>query len=211
MSQCLLLHPERAGDALPDTGVLATRLRDIGLTGHSFAPDGTRRWLTGAAFPSLISFLGCAPDLRLEPPDTPADTWGEQLDSFCHVWISPVSPMPRLWIGEQTRAPGCPDCGATLPLATDGLARLGCPACGRSWPAAGFHWRRRAAVCRQFVAVYGVYPAEAVPTGELLEALRQIGGFGWQYAYLLGTPCPAAAGHDATDHARPGPGARPGG
>lgn len=77
----LLLFPVAANSATGYAGLAAT-LAGLGLLGE---PLGNGRHATGSAFPSLLCFLGCAPDIELEPhPSKP----------FCYIEL-PNTDMPR--------------------------------------------------------------------------------------------------------------------
>jgi len=183
----LLLFPGDARADPPTAAAVVEALAALGLIGDGLAP-GTFR--VGAGFLQHVTFLGCAPHLVLEPP-------ADGGTAFSHVVVAGPFDAPRLVVGRNTAAPRCPDCRArleawraTLPGWVDaplaGSAR--CPGCGAVQRPADLDWRERAAVGRLFVEIRNVFPGEAVPGEELLNALGRLGAGPWRYGWVSGLP-----------------------
>jgi hypothetical protein len=183
----LLFHPPFSAP-LPSLPAITERLTKIGLLDRPFRPE-EQSFLTGPRFPQLITFLGCSPFLRLEPPD-------DGSSDFCHLRFLGPFDRPRLLYGSNTRAPKCPACARGLDNwqslaeqweAEPDNSNFTCPHCGRHSSPLALEWRRKAGFGRFFLQVSEVFPGEAVPVGELMECLRADGD-SWDYFYLQKWP-----------------------
>ncbi len=182
----LLLHP---GDHAVDEDPLIETLRRSGFLGaeyhHALAPD-SRRWLAGERFLRLITFLGCSPYLAFKPP-------ADGSDDFCHIELDGPHPRPRFHHGRNTRTGQCPVCRFRPDDTQALIARAAqapdapwtCPRCGATTPLGALNWRRNAGSGRLFLIVHSVFPNEAVPNPELLQALQQASGEEWRHFYTL--------------------------
>lgn len=179
-------HPVKAGDAAPLVEVLAT----VGLIGAAVPMGGRNHYATGDGLLDLITFLGCAPHLVLEAPPAPGPM------DFVNVGLTGPLAAPRLRRGRNTITPPCPGCGARDPrwaeVPGDGGAALRCNACGAVTAAAALNWRKTAAVANCFIDIWGIYPAEAVPSPALMARLEGFSGGPWRHAYLLDEGGPPA-------------------
>jgi hypothetical protein len=174
----MVLHPADAL-AAPSPERVTALLAALGLLA---GPLASGKWGTpGPRFMELVTFLGCSPALMTE---------GE---SAYGVRVAPVAQRPRLRLGANTAAPRCPRCRrsvdgwpAQLPAWRSGPleAQWVCPGCGAAASASDLDWRRGAGIARIFADLCGVYPAEAVPGDELLDALRGLDGGRWSYFFL---------------------------
>ncbi len=164
---------------VPETASLEARLREAGFIGAPLGGE-INGFLTGERFLQRVSFLGCSPFLRLEPP-------ADGSDRFCHVRFLGPYPAIRLLHGTNTRPPPCPGCGQRIGNWHEALAATGgeidCPHCGRHATLTELDWQRNAGAGRFFVEVREVFPGEAVPLPGLMELLRGAGG-AWDYFYL---------------------------
>ncbi len=162
-----------------------TELRDllqqIGLAGEARSSDGGTILATGERFFRHISFLGCSPNIRLEP-NAPDDI------GFCHLRLRgrPDAPL-QLRLGRNSRKPRCPDCRHAIPMPQHHSLQSGfiCPGCGSHQPIHQLDWRRNGGSGRFFVELWNIYPAEAVPDPGLLQQLETISGCRWDYFYTL--------------------------
>lgn len=187
----LLLHPADPGAEPPDAPAVARTLAVLGLVGDPLGPPATFR--AGPDFLRHITFLGCAPHLVLEPP-------ADGGDAFSHVAIAGPFAGPRLVVGTNTGAPRCPACRARFDdwraalgawLAAPLSASARCDGCGAVHRPADLDWRQGAATARLFVEVRNVFPGEAVPGEELLQALGRLGAGPWRHAWVSGLPATA--------------------
>ncbi len=169
---------------LPEVGGLLGALGRAGLIGPPF--EGRRAaFRAGAQLLQLVSFSGCSPHIRFEPP---VDGSG----SFCHVTILGPYSRPRLLTGRNTRPPRCSACRS--PIADWGARReawedspgapLTCPQCHLPQLPLQLHWREHAGFGRLFVSVEDVFPGEAVPVPDLLELLESATGTAWRYFFV---------------------------
>lgn len=179
----LVLYPHHhAVEAAHDTA-LVERLAILGLIGAAVSMGKRTHYATGDEFLNLVTFLGCAPHLALEPPPAPCPM------DFVNVSLSGPLGAPRLRRGRNTVTPPCPGCGARDhcwdPVPGPGGPALRCNACGTITPAAELNWRKTAAMANCFIDIWGIYPAEAVPNPALMERLAAFSGGPWRHAYLL--------------------------
>ena len=167
-----------------DQGGVISHLTNLGLVGAHYG-DTPVAYLAGPKFLQLITFLGCSPQLQLEPP---AD--GSQ--NFCHIRLHGPFEKPRLLSAANTRPPRCPACGKGLaqwhqmePIWRNGNSesKIICQSCGQSASPADLDWRRKAVFGHYFIEICGVFPEEAVPLPALMESLRGEGA-PWRYFYL---------------------------
>ena len=180
-SGTLLLMPPAT--AIPPTGqALGQQLRKLGLIGEQWRDN---RYLTGDRFLQLITFMGCAPRLQLEPP-------ADGSEHFCHVRLSGPFPTPRLRYAGNSRPPRCPACRRRIAALRDQMpgwrellpdAPLECPQCAARYPATALDWGDQAGVSRLFIEITEVFPGEAVPVPSLMQKLAGDGA-AWRYCYL---------------------------
>jgi hypothetical protein len=173
---------------VPDVDLLIEGLSQSGFQGDPLSAgavstgEGERAFAIGAGFLSLLTFAGCAVQIR----DSRSD------GRFSHIRIGPVSPYPRLMVGRNTRSPRCVGCRAPLSgwrelvdhWATHPHAGVRCPACGETRPPWHWDWKQQGGFGRAFVQVEEVFPGEAVPTSALFEQLIRVSGIGWRHFYI---------------------------
>ncbi len=170
--------------AEPGLGELLGGLERCGFLGPALGP-GQSAWLAGDAILSWISFTGCSPHIRLEPP---ADGTG----SFCHILLEGPYPTPRLSWGRNSRPPRCPRCRG--PIADWPVHRrqwdlaparpFPCPSCGEAVTPLALRWRENGGFGRLFLALDDVFPGEAVPVPALFEELEVLSAQPWHHFYI---------------------------
>jgi len=185
----LLLYPTPAETAVPLPTVIE-RLRRIGFLGEP-APAGA--FLAGERFLQWVTFMGCAPYLRLAPTH-PGDV------EYCHIRI--LGPWDRVHFcsGPNTRAPGCPHCRRRVAdwhillsaITADPTLERPCPHCGAASKAQDWNWRHQAGFGRLFAQITPVFPGEAVPVDDLLQAIAEPRSAPWRYFFLQHRSAPAA-------------------
>lgn len=183
--------PERPVPAIEDVGA---RLQSLGLLGTPFKCRGKTRYLAGERFLQLITFLGCSPNIELEPP---ADR--DELDAacnsgrFCHLRLAPSPDRLRFRADPHMPAPRCPQCRQVVRhwpalledwQATPENYRWECKACGYRGTLFGLNFRRKGGFGRLFIEVWGIFPSEAVPGASLLATLGELSGCPWHYLYV---------------------------
>ncbi len=170
----LTLYSEH-GSARPEHHRLIEHLGSIGLIGKACGPAS---YLSGPRFFHHITFLGCAPNLTLDPAEG---------DDYLHLEI-PRLPRPLLYAGNSSRAPLCPDCRKAiddwreqLATSTDGI--IGCTSCSTTHPVNALNLRKRACYSSCIIRIAPVFESEAVPGSELLAALNRVFDSHFGYAY----------------------------
>ena len=188
MSACLVLHARDPAYAPASFADLEQVLRQVGLIGSIWDAKGQHRYLIGERFLQLVTFLGCAPTIELEPP---AAGKGE----FCHIGISGIYAVPRFIADIRDVLPRCPRCrkrftawqSAVHSWQADPALQTTCPDCQQSYSPMELDWRQSAGFGRVFVSIYNIYPREAIPTEALLLALGKVTHQNWDYFYTRDT------------------------
>lgn len=188
----LLLHPKSADFYVPRTR-LATNLLELGLVDPPVPLAGSEFYPTGGDFLQLVTFLGCAPAIELDPPADPQTLASASASGqFCHVFLE-CAEQARLRADPRTPAPRCVQCKAPLAdwpallskaIRQPGSTGWSCRGCGASGNLEQLQFRKTAAVARCWVEIRGIYPSEAVPGDALLQCLHDLGGGDWQAIYL---------------------------
>jgi hypothetical protein len=185
MSARLILHV-RDPDYVPSSVAQIERvLQEVGLIGKPWGEASQQRYLIGERFLQLVTFLGCAPAIELEPP-----TNGNA--EFCHVGISGLYPSARFMADTQGVLPRCPHCrkrfddwqSAIQQWQDNPAYQAQCPACQMSLSPTELDWRQSAGFGRLFVSIFNIYPREAIPTEALLHTLGKATDQAWNYFYL---------------------------
>lgn len=181
----LILHPSDP-NAVPEETELLDPLRDIGFIAGAMDFEGTRHYRPGEDFLQLVTFLGCSPVVSLGEP-------GKTGEEFCHIGFSGPMPRPVLIAGANAKAPRCPSCRKPDDQWRQGLEAgapvvqsLTCPHCGNCTPLQAWNWRQCAGFARVFVAVWGIFEGEAVPSDELMRTLERTGHGPWSHFYFRG-------------------------
>jgi len=190
----LVLFPRGIG-ARASMSELLSVLEKAGLIADELAPenvDGKKdHYIVGQRFFEHISFLGCSPSLKLEPPSP--EQHGADAE-FCHVGVDCSDELKFLG-GNNVRSPQCPQCKAVdddwqslIPFwkkAPEVFTRQ-CAGCGATKPLHMFNWRRTAGFAAMSVHIWGVHQSEAVPNEGLLKDLEGLTRCPWEYFYLTG-------------------------
>lgn len=160
-------------------------LQELALIGSLIrASVDARVFEAGDNFARHVVYAGCSPQLRFAP-EHPGDR------GFCHVALLGPYPQPRLVTGNNTVKPRCPQCRTRLAdwqqRITSSEALI-CPACAIPLVAASLDWRQHAAAGRILLEMRNVFPGEASPSDQLLQALAQACDLPWRYAWAAQTP-----------------------
>lgn len=175
----LLLYPQAPEWSPADADNLITQLRTIGLAGEALEQTS---YSTGEHFFDHIAFMGCAPNIRFTPES------GKE--KFTHIRIHQYEAITAR-IGEHARAPNCPECKKTFSYNKAQLNNITanslwtCAHCQQTAAPWQYHWRKSAGFARVFIEITDIYPKEAVPQQELLDALQQLSATEWRYCYLF--------------------------
>jgi len=178
----LALYPQTEEFSILDIENLTAYLLDIGLLGEVFQCNAEQRYRLGERFYQLLSFMGCAPALKLEP-DSPADV------KFCHIRFtkSPQSEFYCLRPDVKARCPHCHKAGSTAQQIRQscftGRQDWVCPHCRTAIKAEAINWKHEAGISSFLIELIDVHPHEVVPTDSFLKGLATLTGHHWQYFY----------------------------
>jgi hypothetical protein len=180
----LVLTPVDPYWVTPGNQSLSELLEPVHLVGQQIDDN---RYLVGERFLDLVAFMGCAPDIRLEP--------GENNEAFCHIRLVTTSRI-EFYYGTQTAAPRCRTCGAAVndwkeqiatwnEMNTDASqnSSWSCHNCGQTALPWEYNWRRSAGFSHCFIEITNIFPKEAIPQPLLLDSLKKTTGVDWQYFY----------------------------
>ena len=143
---------------------LALLLKDLKLIDKKLS---SKRYATGDDFLSLLTFMGCSPDIALEPQnDKP----------YCYVEINSLD-LPQFISGKNTQYPPCPHC-------KEKLESPKCKSCHTTIDFTKLNWRKSAFVSRSWITIGNIYELEAIPSDQLLNALKNKTGVRWKPAYI---------------------------
>ena len=159
-------------------------LQKVGFIGEKWnSPEmvSGERYLIGDSFLSLVTFMGCAPAIELEPST-------EQPDSteFCHVEIEPLRDTVEFIRGSEHLISRCPHCRqrhANWGNIPENFL-YSCDKCNVETHLSEYDWKNTAGCGRFFISLHGIYPQEAIPTSHLLQSLEKISDTSWSYFYI---------------------------
>jgi len=143
----------------------------------------TQRYTVGEEFLSLICFMGCSPNIEIEPQeDSP----------FCYVEIPSGKEALRFIAGDNVKKVNCPHCKKPQPALAESLLNAEadqlfsqqCTVCNKVIDPNSINWRKSAFIARSWVLLGNIYESEAIPDDKLLMALEQASDCKWQYAYV---------------------------
>ena len=174
-------NPEYVPSSVPD---IVSALQQTGFLGKKWqSPESVsgEHYLIGDSFLSLVTFLGCAPAIELEPiADQPEST------DFCHVEIEEIKPDVEFIRGSDHLISRCPHCRQrhtnwkTIPQ----TLLYSCDKCKVETHLSEYDWKNTAGCGRFFISLHGIYPQEAIPTSHLLQTLENISDTPWTYFYI---------------------------
>ena len=171
----LYLYPvnaiERTEELLDPANIIET-LRKIDFIGAKLSQN---RYATGSKFVSLLTFMGCSPNIELEP---------QEKTPFCYIELITEENM-KFFAGINIKAASCPECKAkitTIDKPSD--AFLYCDYCKKALKKSRLNWRKTAFIAQYCIAVGNIYESEAIPNDQLLSALETVSQPKWKYAYI---------------------------
>ena len=180
----LVFHAKKPNYTPNNIPLMVSELQKLGFIGEQWkSPDSVPglRYLIGDSFLSLVTFMGCAPAIELEPlADAPAST------EFCHIEIEPVKETIEFVRGSEHLVSRCPHCRqrhASWENIPKTLSHA-CDKCNVDTALAEYDWKHTAGVGRFFISLHGIYPQEALPTSILLQTLEKINETEWTYFYV---------------------------
>ena len=141
-------------------------------------------YLVGDDFLTLLSFLGCAPNISLTP---------QAGENFCHIVVNPWQASNHYLGHNQSAVPRCPNCKHKLAnwqqIAhwQNGETLCTCPQCQRASAMRTLNWKQQGGYGCMAVEIFNIHPFEAVPSDELLDELNKITQIVWRYCYATST------------------------
>ena len=178
----LVLCPDDPRWAPADSDSLVALLQSIQLIGRPM--ERPMLFLTGSGFLDLVAFMGCAPDIRLEP--------GDDNQPFCHVHLLTKTDTVEFHCGKHTHKPRCPQCRTPVndwkhkisqwleyPIESEWR----CTNCQHRASLWEYNWRRSAGFARCFIEIRNIFPKEAIPQQQLLDTLESHYGVRWHFFY----------------------------
>jgi len=140
---------------------------------------GDNHYLPGDNFLSLLTFLGCSPNINLSPTDN---------EDHCHISLIKQTDNPQCLGYTRTCNPKCPHCTKRISNWKTGNWQLAgstclCDKCGMESNYDKLNWKQECGFGRCGFEVAHIYPHEAVPTDQLINALKKKTGFDWKYCY----------------------------
>ncbi len=167
----LYLYPENRKPSVDFSSILLT-LKDLDFIDSNIAE---RRYATGNNFISLLTFMGCSPNIELEPQaDKP----------FCYIEIN-TDEKEKFYSGINIKAAVCPECKTKIThISNPADEKLHCPDCSNEFQISALNWRKTAFIAQSCIVVGNIYESEAIPNDQLLDALEKVSHSKWKYAYI---------------------------
>jgi len=173
----IIIYPKNVSNKPESISLIKQTINNIELAGKEFSAN---KFYTGDAFLSLLSFLGCAPNIHLSPEDG---------DNYCYIEISNITDKAKILGHTQSVIPRCPDCKHKLKnwqsISNYTLANtnINCPECNALLKMSDLKWRQEGGYGQFYISISNIHPHEAVPSEKLLQTLEQTTGFAWHYFY----------------------------
>nr|AJG38006.1 hypothetical protein [uncultured Gammaproteobacteria bacterium] len=127
----------------------------------------TTRYEVGDKFLSQLTFMGCSPDIELEPQEN---------KPYCYIEIEQIE-TPRLISGKNLKPAKCPHCKSPI-------TELSCENCQKVIAPEKLNWRKTAFYASSWISIGNIYELEAIPNDNLLNALEENTGIKWKAAYI---------------------------
>lgn len=179
----LIFTPEDYRQTVPRQ-VLEEGLHALAWLGQPFAAGPAESFFIGEDFFKFITFMGCAPAMRVEP-EADGDL------NFCFIRLNTEVEQLQFRGHHERFVPRCPACRHGLAdwqselqhWQADHGAHFTCPHCAAELSIPRLNWREKAGIGSCFIEVYSVYPHEGIPTPSFLRHLESISGVAWKYFF----------------------------
>ncbi len=174
----LVLHPQDPQAILQDPPEFKEALRQLGLLGAAFSHVGELHYKAGPRLKELLLF-------------TPELAASFDVSRY-HLFLLETTTDPGFLGASNAAPPACPGCAVALADWRKQLAEWqadrqryvwSCPRCGRRFPLGRIGWGTTGGVARYSLDVWGVPAGGAVPSEELLAALKRETAEAWRYFY----------------------------
>ncbi len=173
----LIICPRSISDKPQNISLIRQAIQDIGLIAEEFDDS---KYYTGNTFLSLLSFLGCSPNINVSPKDG---------DNYCYIKISNITDRAEILGHTRSVIPRCPYCKYKFKnwqsINNYKFAKtiIDCPECNTSLKISDLKWRLEGGYGLFYISIINIHPHEAVPSEKLLQTLEQTTGFAWHYFY----------------------------
>jgi len=126
------------------------------------------RFSTGNTFVSRLTFMGCSPDIELEPQtDKP----------FCYIELENHK-NAQFISGKNLKRARCPFCK------NDILQPTLCSHCKKPLNPQNINWRKTAFFASSWITIGNIYELEAIPNDLFLDLLEKETNTKWKAAYI---------------------------
>lgn len=129
---------------------------------------GGNRYSTGSQFVSLLTFMGCSPDIELEPQNN---------KPYCYVELE-TRDKPEFVSGSNLKKSRCTHCKKEI------TTPFICPHCQQAHKPEKINWRKTAFLAQSWITIGNIYELEAIPSDLFLDALEKETGTKWKPAYI---------------------------
>ena len=126
------------------------------------------RYSTGNKFVSLLTFMGCSPDIELEP---------QANSPYCYIEIE-TGDKPQFISGTNIKKARCPHCKQDIDHPKQ------CQHCKEILDPEKLNWRKTAFLASSWISIGNIYELEAVPNDQFLNTLAKETGVKWKPAYI---------------------------
>ncbi len=167
----LVLYPVDSGLEI-DLDNLRKHLDSLALLGAELVDLlGADHYTVGDKFLSYFTFMGCSPDIELEPQtDKP----------FCYLALESFL-QPQFVLGSNVKKARCTSCKHDLQEITNSL---NCSHCDKPLQLDKINWRKSAFIAKTWISIGNIYELEAIPNDELLDSLKRLTSVQWKPAYI---------------------------
>lgn len=172
----LIFHPENPQQEVQPKKIIEALTETQFVQNREFQHN---HYLPGENFLSLITFLGCSPNINLSPDDG---------DQHCYIALLETFPEEKCLGYTHTANPKCPACTKRINNWQQGNwlqsgAICICDKCQSQTTYANLNWKQECGFARGGFFIQHIYPHEAVPGEKILNALKNKTGFNWTYCY----------------------------
>ncbi len=162
-----MLHPIDPDYSIDFAG-LKVLLKDIKLLGEALSDT---HYAVGDNFLSQLTFMGCSPDIELEPHPHKA---------YCYIEIEDHEHR-QFVAGVNLKKARCTFCKGEVKSVT---AEATCSICQKTLELEKINWRKSAFVAKTWITIGNIYELEAIPNDALLDTLEKATGVKWKPVYI---------------------------
>ncbi len=146
---------------------LATLLSKQEFTGKQISSQPVLRYATGEKFLSQLTFMGCSPNIELEPQEN---------KPHCYIEIGQHK-QPLFISGKNLKKAKCPHCKFPIDQPE-------CSNCHKEIKPQVLNWRKTAFFASIWISIANIYESEAIPNDNLITSLENHTDVKWKYAYI---------------------------